>query len=52
MSNHLLLDKVVPVDLGFGYGKGKYKGKEYKQPAVVGEPRNVHPQDIKDDDIQ
>ena len=52
MSNHLLLDKVLPADFGFGYGKGLYKGKEYKQPAVVGEPRRVHTQDIQKNDFQ
>lgn len=52
MLNHLLMDKVFPADLGFGYGKAKFKNKEYKQPSVIGEPRRVHEQDIQGNDIQ
>lgn len=52
MSNHLLLDQVIPIDFGFGYSKGKFKGKMYKQPSVVGEARRLYPQDIRDNDIQ
>ena len=52
MSNHLLLDQVIPIDFGFGYSKGKFKGKMYKQPSVVGEARRLYPQDIRDNDLQ
>lgn len=50
MANHELLTQIVPIDLGFGYTKGKRGQKEFRQPSVVGVPRRVHEQDIKDDD--
>lgn len=44
-------DKIVALDLGFGWTKAK-KGENYfRQPSVVGESRTVHEDYIKDTDI-
>lgn len=45
-------DKIVSVDLGFGYCKGKKGDKYYTQPSVIGEPRMVFEDDLNNDDLQ
>ena len=51
MNQHLL-DKIIPIDLGFGYGKSKFRGKEYREPSILGEPRTIYVDSIKENDLQ
>jgi hypothetical protein len=44
-------NRMVSVDLGFGWTKGKRLDKIFRQPSVLGEPRYVHDDTIRDDDI-
>lgn len=39
-------------DMGYGYTKIWANGKNFRQPAVVGEPRKVRNEDIQKDDVR